>query len=182
MFKEGGDLFYPAFEGDPAFADFITGENVNLSLFPESFPNPQGPTALAEFFGDHMVVNGKIWPVTQVEPRNYRLRLLNGCDSRFLLVEFFVVNMGDTDFTNALQVPLDFTIIGADQELARQMKTVSSLLMETGRCNVPEAGVYHDFVKCQFLTLPAFAIAIDQQVRGTISLLTLRLWKANASL
>lgn len=35
-----------------------------------------GPTALAEFFGDHMVVNGKVWPKMDVEPRNYRLRLL----------------------------------------------------------------------------------------------------------
>ncbi len=32
-----------------------------------------------------MVVNGKIWPKADVEPRNYRLRLLNGYDSRFLV-------------------------------------------------------------------------------------------------
>ena len=32
-----------------------------------------------------MVVNGKTWPVLKVEPRRYRFRLLNGCNSRFLL-------------------------------------------------------------------------------------------------
>ena len=33
-----------------------------------------------------MLVNGKAWPVLEVEPRPYRLRLLNGCDSRFLVL------------------------------------------------------------------------------------------------
>ena len=34
-----------------------------------------------------MVVNGKTWPVLKVEPRRYRFRLLNGCNSRFLLLK-----------------------------------------------------------------------------------------------
>jgi spore coat protein A len=36
-----------------------------------------------EFFGDTILVNGKIWPVLEVEPRHYRLRLLNGSNARF---------------------------------------------------------------------------------------------------
>ena len=43
---------------------------------------------MAEFFGDHMVVNGMIWPKEDVEPRNYRLHLLNGTDSRFMAIRF----------------------------------------------------------------------------------------------
>jgi spore coat protein A len=35
-----------------------------------------------EFFGDLPVVNGAIYPYLQVEPRPYRLRLLNGANSR----------------------------------------------------------------------------------------------------
>jgi FtsP/CotA-like multicopper oxidase with cupredoxin domain len=81
MFKDNGELFYPAFPGDPFYDDFITGEDAVLPT--DIFPGG-GPTGLAEFFGDHMVVNGKIWPKMDVEPRNYRLRFLNGCDSRFL--------------------------------------------------------------------------------------------------
>ena len=42
------------------------------------------PSHVPEFFGDFILVNGKAWPVLEVEPRPYRLRLLNGCDSRFL--------------------------------------------------------------------------------------------------
>ena len=129
MFNADGTLFYPAFPGDPFYDDFITGEDVELP--PDIFPGG-GPTALAEFFGDHMVVNGVIWPKMDVEPRNYRLRFLNGCDSRFLVAQFFEVPPGDTDFGNALSGPLPFTVVGGDQGLASAPTTVDTLLMETG--------------------------------------------------
>jgi FtsP/CotA-like multicopper oxidase with cupredoxin domain len=129
MFKSNGDLFYPAFPGDPFHDDFITGEGVVL-------PDPPfiggGPTGLAEFFGDHMVVNGTIWPYYDVEPRNYRMRLLNGCDSRFLAVQFFEVPPGATDFSNVISGPLPFTAIGSDQGLASSPTALDTLLMETG--------------------------------------------------
>ena len=128
MFKDNGELFYPAFPGDPFYNDFITGEEAILP--PGIFPDG-GPTALAEFFGDHMLVNGKIWPKMDVEPRNYRLRLLNGCDSRFLAIQFLEVPPGATDFSAAIQ-QLDFTVIGSDQGLASSPTTVDTLLIETG--------------------------------------------------
>jgi FtsP/CotA-like multicopper oxidase with cupredoxin domain len=129
MFKDNGELFYPAFPGDPFYADFISGEGAVLP--PDLFPGG-GPTGLAEFFGDHMVVNGKIWPKVDVEPRNYRIRLLNGCDSRFLAVQFFEVQPGDTDFSSATG-PLPFTVIGSDQGLASSPTSgQTTLLMETG--------------------------------------------------
>jgi len=128
MFKDNGELFYPAFPGDPFYDDFITDEGAILP--PNLFPGG-GPTGLAEFFGDHMVVNGKIWPKMDVEPRNYRLRLLNGCDSRFLAVQFFEVPLGATDFSGAPQ-QLDFTVVGSDQGLASSPTTVDTLLIETG--------------------------------------------------
>ena len=40
------------------------------------------------FFGDLPVVNGAIYPYLQVEPRPYRLRLLNGANSRFFNLFF----------------------------------------------------------------------------------------------
>ena len=128
MFKDNGELFYPAFPGDPFYDDFITGEGAVLPA--DVFPGG-GPTGLAEFFGDHMVVNGKIWPKMDVEPRNYRLRFLNGCDSRFLVVQFFEVPPEATDFSAATG-PLPFTVIGSDQGLASSPTTVDTLLSETG--------------------------------------------------
>jgi FtsP/CotA-like multicopper oxidase with cupredoxin domain len=41
-----------------------------------------------EFFGNTMVVNGQTWPYLDVEQRRYRFRLLNGCNSRFLILDF----------------------------------------------------------------------------------------------
>jgi spore coat protein A len=54
---------------------------------PASLPSNQ-PTHMPEMFGDVIVVNGKAWPNLRVEPRPYRLRLLNGSDSRFYTLSF----------------------------------------------------------------------------------------------
>jgi spore coat protein A len=43
-----------------------------------------GATWIGEYFGDTMLVNGKVWPFLDVEPRMYRLRILNGCNARIL--------------------------------------------------------------------------------------------------
>jgi spore coat protein A len=37
----------------------------------------------AEFYGPYTLVNGRIWPRAQLEPRHVRLRLLNGSNGRF---------------------------------------------------------------------------------------------------
>ena len=52
--KENGELFYPSYKGEPYYDDFITGENAEWDS------DVDGPTILAEFFGDFMVVNGKV--------------------------------------------------------------------------------------------------------------------------
>jgi spore coat protein A len=43
-----------------------------------AYPNPWSP----EYFGDKIMVNGKVWPYASVEPRKYRLRLLDGSNAR----------------------------------------------------------------------------------------------------
>ena len=128
MFRDTGELFYPAFPGEPFYDDFITGEGAILP--PDIFPGG-GPTGLAEFFGDHMVVNGMIWPKEDVEPRNYRMRLLNGTDSRFMTIRFRQVPMGATDLSNA-GAPLPFYVIGSDQGLASSATMTDILLSEPG--------------------------------------------------
>jgi FtsP/CotA-like multicopper oxidase with cupredoxin domain len=117
MFRDTGELFYPAFPGDPFYEGFITDEGAILP--PELFPDG-GPSALAEFFGDHIVVNGKIWPKASVEPRQYRVRLLNACDSRFMRLRLKYIPDGAsnpevTDPAAGLLLP--FLVIGSDQSL-----------------------------------------------------------------
>lgn len=62
MFTAEGQLYYPS--------------------EPEEEGNPD-PSVMPEFFGNIILVNGQAWPYLQVEPRKYRLRFLNGSDSRF---------------------------------------------------------------------------------------------------
>ncbi len=119
MFRENGDLFFPAMNGDPAWDDFITNEGAMP-------PNKNGPSAMAEFFGDHMLVNGKIWPKADVEPRNYRIRYLNGSDSRFMRLQFRTVPAGETSLRNASS-PLVFIAIGSDQGFLEKSAYVTSL-------------------------------------------------------
>ena len=47
-----------------------------------------GITWIGEYFGDHMLVNGKVWPYLDVEPRMYRFRVLNGCNARIMSLHF----------------------------------------------------------------------------------------------
>ncbi|KKK64275.1 hypothetical protein LCGC14_2985870, partial [marine sediment metagenome] len=75
-FNADGSLFYP---GSRTFFDGYDGPFIPDSSVPPIW-NP-------EFFGDTMVVNGRTWPYLEVEPRKYRLRLLNGCNSRFLILK-----------------------------------------------------------------------------------------------
>jgi spore coat protein A, manganese oxidase len=54
-------------------------------LYPRS--DIPGATWIGEYFGDVMLVNGKVWPFLEVEPRMYRLRILNGCNARILSLD-----------------------------------------------------------------------------------------------
>jgi spore coat protein A len=46
--------------------------------------SPPDPSAMPEFFGDTVLVNGTVSPFLEVEQRQYRFRMLNACNSRFL--------------------------------------------------------------------------------------------------
>jgi spore coat protein A len=125
MFKDDGNLFYPSRPGDPFWADFITALGLSDGAVPK-------PSALAEFFGDHMVVNGMIWPKADVEPRKYRLRLLNGCDSRFMVIQFMKADLPTSTDLPANPVPIQFHVIGSDQGLASSATPTDTLVFEPG--------------------------------------------------
>jgi spore coat protein A, manganese oxidase len=42
-----------------------------------------GAPWITEFFGETMLVNGRVFPYLEVEPRKYRFRILNGANGRF---------------------------------------------------------------------------------------------------
>jgi spore coat protein A, manganese oxidase len=78
MFRLNGDLAYP---------DIVT---TNAGATIGTTAPGMDPSINPEFFGDVMVVNGVSWPYLQVEPRKYRLRILNGSNSRFYTLTFRV--------------------------------------------------------------------------------------------
>jgi spore coat protein A len=76
-FNEDGSLFYP---NTREFFDGIVGDFIPAGEF--------SPIWNPEFFGNTMMVNGNTWPFQTVEQRRYRFRFLNGCQSRFLILDF----------------------------------------------------------------------------------------------
>lgn len=76
-FAPDGSLFYP---DTRQLFDGVTGPYVPDGDF--------SPLWNPEFFGNTLIVNGATWPFHTVEQRRYRLRFLNGCQSRFLILDF----------------------------------------------------------------------------------------------
>ncbi|TQM57311.1 FtsP/CotA-like multicopper oxidase with cupredoxin domain [Humibacillus xanthopallidus] len=79
-FNADGSLFYP---DSREFFDGATA--VDPGFIPST---DLSPIWNPEFFGNTIMVNGNTWPFHTVEQRRYRLRLLNGCQSRFLILDF----------------------------------------------------------------------------------------------
>jgi len=76
-FYANGSLFYP---DTRELFDGIVGDFIPDGDF--------SPIWNPEYFGNTMMINGNTWPFQTVEQRRYRLRFLNGCQSRFLILDF----------------------------------------------------------------------------------------------
>ena len=76
-FNSDGSLFYP--DSRAFFDGFVQPSIPETEISP--IWNP-------EFFGNMIMVNGNTWPYLDVEQRRYRFRFLNGCQSRFLILDF----------------------------------------------------------------------------------------------
>lgn len=100
-FNMDGSLFFP---DSREFFDGFAGPFIPFSDI--------APLHNPEFFGNTMVVNGKTWPVMEVERHRYRFRLLNGCNSRFLILKLVAADPGQNDATT--QPALTIWQIGAD--------------------------------------------------------------------
>jgi spore coat protein A len=80
-------------------------------------PDPQRPW-VPEAFGEAHLVNGKLFPYLEVEPRKYRFRILNAANGRF--------------YRLSLASSLDIHQIGTDQGLLPRPVTVSSVQLAPG--------------------------------------------------
>ncbi|HXE97254.1 MAG TPA: multicopper oxidase, partial [Dongiaceae bacterium] len=91
-FNADGSLFYSL---NRAFFEGLTPNQLQIPFIPDNavysnttLASDVSPTWNPEFFGNTMVVNGKTWPFLNVEQRRYRFRILNGNDSRTMILTF----------------------------------------------------------------------------------------------
>ncbi|TQS72146.1 multicopper oxidase family protein [Ornithinibacillus gellani] len=96
-FHKDGRLAYPSQPDDPE-------------------PHWPNPSIRPFFLGDVNVVNGKIWPYLEVEPRKYRFRLLNASNTRA--------------YTIYLDSDQPFYQIGSDGGLLKRTHATNSISLE----------------------------------------------------
>jgi bilirubin oxidase len=85
-FTEEGELFYP---DNRAFFEGLDPSQLQIPFWGDPAcggASDVPPIWNPEFFGNAIVVNGRTWPKLEVQRRRYRFRLLNGCNSRFLIL------------------------------------------------------------------------------------------------
>ena len=100
-FRRDGSLFYP---DSRRFFDGFPGPYIG------SDSSDMPPIWNPEFFANAMVANGRTWPVLEVRQRRYRFRLLNGCNSRFLILKL----VANPHAHRPARAALPFWQIGAD--------------------------------------------------------------------
>lgn len=71
-----------------------------------------------QYFGDTIMVNGKVWPNLDVERRQYRFYILNGSASRF--------------YNLTLSNDMSFTVIGGDKGLLSSPASQKAIMLAPG--------------------------------------------------
>ena len=84
-----------------------------------------GAPWVSEYYGSAILVNGKIFPYLEVEPRKYRLRLLNGSNGSFYLLSF----SADPSVTST---GLAFHQIGSEQGFLAAPAQMNLLILGPG--------------------------------------------------
>lgn len=103
--------------------------NDGTYYYPADPMNGVSPSITPEHFGDTILVNGKVWPKLDVEPRRYRFHFLNGSSARFYHI--FVADSAQV--ANNMQ----FMQIGTEQGLLPAPVNMTSLTIAPGeRCEM----------------------------------------------
>jgi FtsP/CotA-like multicopper oxidase with cupredoxin domain len=91
------------------------------------------PTWVPEYFGDHALVNGVLWPKKTVEPGWYRIRIVDGSDSRCYTLGLQVSTNGVAPAPGAAVTPnLPFWVIANDQGYLQATVKATSFTMCPG--------------------------------------------------
>src|SRR5207237_10359214 len=107
------------------------------------------PCWIPEFFGDTVLVNGKVWPYLDVEPRKYRFRMLNASNARFYHLTLQECN--DTGTPNGNSGP-PIVQIGTDGGLLPAPVKLDSFLIAVAErfdCGIDFSGAQGDLFVLQ---------------------------------
>jgi spore coat protein A, manganese oxidase len=103
----------------------------NLASNPQ--PNPTvHPFWIPEFIGDAIVVNGKTWPNLNVEPRQYRFRLVNGSNARFYDLTLNTVKANKNKTNKTANATLPFLAIATDGGYLQTAVSIPNLVFGPG--------------------------------------------------
>lgn len=117
-------------------------------FFPNLGINPEHPFWSPEFVGDTIVVNGKVWPFLNVEPRRYRFLFINGSNAR--TYEMFLVNPVTKGMGPLIwQIGTDGGYLDAPVKIDPNLKPLDKLVIMPGE----RADVIIDFATFQGQTL-----------------------------
>ncbi|HST86723.1 MAG TPA: multicopper oxidase domain-containing protein [Kineosporiaceae bacterium] len=104
-----------AYEREIVLQDRWFNDDGQLSLDTQT---PPTAGTLISIYPDFILANGVPWPVMTVQPRKYRLRLINGSDSRFYVLR--------------LSSDRSILVIGTELGLLPKAVSVSTLVMAPG--------------------------------------------------
>ena len=129
-FNADGSLFYP---DNRAFFEGLVPQQLQIPFIPslarDGEPSDVSPIWNPEFFGNTLVTNGKTWPYLETEPRRYRLRFLNGSQSRFLILQLVTASDCNDPSTWSAPIPGAFWQIGAEQGFLPAPAQLTELLI-----------------------------------------------------
>ena len=139
-FKPDGQLFYP---DNRAYFEGLDPSQLQIPFHPDmacdDMMSDVAPIWNPEFFGNAIVVNGRTWPFQNVQRRRYRLRMLNGCQARFLILDFSGIPGVQVHQIGAeggfLPAPYDVTVAGNNRLLMCPAERADLIVDFT---NVPE--------------------------------------------
>ncbi|GJP44190.1 hypothetical protein CLOM_g3579 [Closterium sp. NIES-68] len=127
--QPGSARYVPLILADRSFFANGSIDYPNVGIVPNVHPN-----WIPEYFGNHILVNGLVWPFQKVRRALYRFRVLGGANARVYNLKFTCAGRGDyPNFFPPLKGPtLDIIQIGSDGGYLESPVRISTLLVLPG--------------------------------------------------
>jgi len=117
-----GPWFWPVFGASAGLVHGVVPNIYAANGEPAFSPGTPNPSLVPESFMDTMMVNGKAYPYKNVDPKPYRLRILNACNDRYLNLQLYTSGAGTDGVTTptpaGAATAVLSTVVGATDTVA----------------------------------------------------------------